>query len=90
MAKAEAHDNEIEFNRQLGKFVRYGQIIQFKHIMTQCNLRISSTEAAKLDVLNMKVDFDAAYSKRISLSLSLSLSLSTHTHTHTHTCYSLT
>jgi len=64
LAKLEAEDNEAEGNRQLGKFVRYGQVIQLKHVMTQRFVRMSSTEAAELDVLNMCVDLSAAHSKR--------------------------
>ena len=64
LAKLEAEDNEAESNRQMGKFVRYGQVIQLKHVMTQRFVRMSSTEAAELDVLNMCIDLSVAHSKR--------------------------
>ena len=76
LAKSEERDNEVEFHRQMGKYVRYGQVVQFKHMMTQRNMRISSTEAAKLDVLNMSVDLDAAHSKRQNALRSPVISLS--------------
>jgi len=62
----ETQDNELETHRQIGKYVRYGQIIQFKHILTQRSVRMSSTEAAELDVLNMAVDLSKDNSKRRS------------------------
>jgi len=72
LAKTEAKDNDLEFNRQLGKSVRYGQGIQLKHIITGKYVQSSSSEAAALDVMNMMVSLspDNAKSNAIFLSVS--------------------
>ena len=55
LAKTEEEDNRLEFSRQLGKIVRFGQWFQLKNVMTGEYLTASSTDAATLQVLNMAV-----------------------------------
>lgn len=66
LAESEQRDNEIELGRQFGKVVTYGQIIQLRHVLTNTNLKISTSDAAELDVLDLAVQLAAANSKRPS------------------------
>lgn len=64
LAKTENADNDMEFKRQLGKPVRYGQVIQLKHVITGKYVHASSTDAASLDIMSMAAILSAENSKR--------------------------
>ncbi|GFO23773.1 inositol 1,4,5-trisphosphate receptor type 1 [Plakobranchus ocellatus] len=54
-AEAEKKDNLAEQTRQHGKRVRYGDIVQLKHIFTGKFVHMSTTHTSKNDKNNMKV-----------------------------------
>ncbi|XP_059139568.1 inositol 1,4,5-trisphosphate receptor type 1-like isoform X3 [Physella acuta] len=54
-AEAEKKDNLAEQTRQHGKRVRYGEIVQLKHIFTGKFVHMSTTHTSKKDKNNMKV-----------------------------------
>ncbi|KAL4234550.1 hypothetical protein ACF0H5_006191 [Mactra antiquata] len=61
-AQAENNDNELEQKRQHGKRVRYGEIVQLKHILTGKFVHMSTTQTSQIDKNYMKVslhDFNA-------------------------------
>ncbi|XP_053402419.1 inositol 1,4,5-trisphosphate receptor type 1-like isoform X7 [Mercenaria mercenaria] len=61
-AEAENNDNELEQKRQHGKRVRYGEIVQLKHILTSKFVHMSTTQTSQIDKNYMKVslhDFNA-------------------------------
>jgi len=62
--EAEQRDNELEQARQRNRPVVYGQAVQLRHVLTNRYLYISSTEASRLDILNMQVSMADAPSKR--------------------------
>ena len=64
LAESEQKDNEIELARQFGKNVTYGQIIQLRHVLTGTNVKISTSDAAQLEVLDLAVQLSSANSKR--------------------------
>lgn len=66
-AVTEKADNELEFSRQLGKPVRYGQVIQLRNSLTKKYICADSTNAAKLDILNMAAFMNAENAKRLTL-----------------------
>jgi len=64
LVEAELRDNELEQARQRNRPVVYGQAVQLRHVLTNRYLYISSTEASRLDILNMQVSMADAPSKR--------------------------
>ncbi|KAK3085572.1 hypothetical protein FSP39_005468 [Pinctada imbricata] len=54
-AEAENRDNEAEQQRQHGKRVRYGEIVQLKHVFTGKFVHMSTTQTSQKDKNNMKV-----------------------------------
>ncbi|XP_060075349.1 inositol 1,4,5-trisphosphate receptor type 1-like [Ylistrum balloti] len=54
-AEAENKDNEAEQARQYGKRVRYGEVVQLKHIFTGKFVHMSTTQTSQKDKNNMKV-----------------------------------
>ncbi|CAL1526674.1 unnamed protein product [Lymnaea stagnalis] len=54
-AEAEKKDNLAEQTRQHGKRVRYGEIVQLKHLFTGKFVHMSTTHTSKKDKNNMKV-----------------------------------
>ncbi|XP_052817063.1 inositol 1,4,5-trisphosphate receptor type 3-like isoform X2 [Mya arenaria] len=61
-ANAEYNDNELEQKRQHGKRVRYGEIVQLKHVFTGKFVHMSTTQTSQIDKNYMKVslhDFNA-------------------------------
>jgi len=62
---AEKADNELEFSRQLGKPVRYGQVVQLRHALTKMFVCANSVNAARLDTLNMGALMNPENSKRL-------------------------
>ncbi|CAH1798283.1 unnamed protein product [Owenia fusiformis] len=61
-AQAENDDNIAEQRRQQGKRVRYGEIIQLKHMFTGKFIHVSTTQTSRRDKNNMMVhlqDFNA-------------------------------
>ncbi|XP_050396213.1 inositol 1,4,5-trisphosphate receptor type 1 [Patella vulgata] len=54
-AEAENKDNMAEQKRQHGKRVRYGEIVQLKHLFTRKFVHMSTTHTSKKDKNNMRV-----------------------------------
>nr|XP_022341730.1 inositol 1,4,5-trisphosphate receptor type 2-like isoform X3 [Crassostrea virginica] len=54
-ADAENKDNEAEQTRQHGKRVRYGEVVQLKHVFTGKFVHMSTTQTSQKDKNNMKV-----------------------------------
>ncbi|KAH9502990.1 hypothetical protein Btru_072536 [Bulinus truncatus] len=54
-AEAEKKDNLAEQTRQHGKRVRYGEIVQLKHVFTGKFVHMSTTHTSKKDKNNMKI-----------------------------------
>ncbi|KAK0061845.1 inositol 1 4 5-trisphosphate receptor type 2, partial [Biomphalaria pfeifferi] len=54
-AEAEKKDNLAEQTRQHGKRVRYGEIVQLKHVFTGKFVHMSTTHTSKNDKNNMKI-----------------------------------
>ncbi|XP_074653546.1 inositol 1,4,5-trisphosphate-gated calcium channel ITPR2-like [Tubulanus polymorphus] len=54
-AKAEHQDNVAEYNRNIGKIVKYGQVVQLRHLFTGKYVHVSSTQGSVRDKNNMKV-----------------------------------
>ncbi|XP_062618413.1 inositol 1,4,5-trisphosphate receptor type 1-like [Saccostrea cucullata] len=54
-AEAENKDNEAEQKRQHGKRVRYGEVVQLKHVFTGKFVHMSTTQTSQKDKNNMKV-----------------------------------
>ncbi|KAL3860316.1 hypothetical protein ACJMK2_010455, partial [Sinanodonta woodiana] len=54
-AEAENNDNEAEQKRQHGKRVRYGEVVQLKHIFTGKFVHMSTTQTSQIDKNYMKV-----------------------------------
>jgi len=63
-AHAEELDDAQELQRQLGKPIVYGQVIQLRHLLTEMWLSASSTDAAELDAMNLNVSLVADSSRR--------------------------
>nr|XP_006825393.1 PREDICTED: inositol 1,4,5-trisphosphate receptor type 1-like [Saccoglossus kowalevskii] len=55
-ADAEENDNEQEQKRQHGKPVKYGQVVQLKHLFTNKYIHVSSTQTSATEYSNMLVE----------------------------------
>lgn len=64
LVEAEKNDNRKEQARQQGRGLKYGQVIQLRHVMSHSFLRFSNREAATTDVMNMRVELSGDNSKR--------------------------
>jgi len=64
LAKTETTDNDLEFKRQHGKHVHYGQVVQLRHAISNKSVYASSTDAATLDIMNMTVNLVQENAKR--------------------------
>ncbi|XP_055955374.1 inositol 1,4,5-trisphosphate receptor type 1 [Patella vulgata] len=61
-AEAENADNNAEQKRQLGKKVRYGEIVQLKHVFTNKYIHMCTSQTSQKDKNNMMImlqDFNA-------------------------------
>ncbi|CAC5357472.1 unnamed protein product [Mytilus coruscus] len=54
-AEAENKDNEAEQKRQFGKKVRYGEIIQLRHVFSGKYIHSSTTQTSQKDRNNMRI-----------------------------------
>ncbi|GFR59735.1 inositol 1,4,5-trisphosphate receptor type 3-like isoform X13 [Elysia marginata] len=54
-AEAEHADNTSEQKRQQGKKVRYGEIVQLKHVLTNKYIHMCTSQTSQRDKNNMMV-----------------------------------
>ena len=54
-ARAEDKDNLAEQTRQHGKRVRYGEVVQLKHLFSRKFVHMNTTQTSQKDKNNMKV-----------------------------------
>ena len=64
LADAESKDNELEQARQRNRPLVYGQTVQVRQAFTNRYLQVSTSEAARLDNLNMQVSLTLSSSRR--------------------------
>ncbi|CAH1798712.1 unnamed protein product [Owenia fusiformis] len=65
-ADAENDDNVAEQKRQQGKKVRYGEVVQLRHVFTGKYIHISTTQTSRRDKNNMMIflqDFNAKHAQ---------------------------
>ncbi|ELT91343.1 hypothetical protein CAPTEDRAFT_201920 [Capitella teleta] len=68
-AVAENEDNISEQRRQHGKRVRYGEVIQLKHVFTSKYIHISTTQTSRRDKNNMLVHLQEYNSKHAQVKI---------------------
>ncbi|CAH1800294.1 unnamed protein product [Owenia fusiformis] len=61
--KAEHDDNRTEQKRQMGKMVRYGEIIQLQHVFTQKFIHANPNQASRRDKNNIMVQLHSYNAK---------------------------